>query len=524
MDEKKVVPSEEKAIDPRDLLEISSEHRLRSENLPFDIDVWYPSLERFTFPTKFVPLTRQEAIAIMNYQETRFNKRPKLTQKDVKVLEALEARLDQAITKWFPGGAFMRLCGRSPKDAEPLLRDEVWAKYQSELKSLQVNEGGEDGAEPSALTKLKAIAKVNYLGVTSGKGAMSLLLTSERVFTDLHDWIMWGEPDQVVLRKWEPELSLDYEFRGFVHKGRLNAISQYDHYAIYPYLLGMQQKIQDLIVACWSEVHPHVGPDSYVIDFAYLPKSDKVIVVEISPFLTCTGPAMFKWDKDGDLLRNGPLTFRLNTTVRPYLEELVQTNWELRWNEPVAKYWEFYSMAKPDEGNNGYFSQLWKMFTPEPTHKLFVYGTLREGYHWNSKFLSSSKKLCDARTVEKFPLVVGTSCVPYLLGDLPNVGHQIVGEVWEVDEMTLKNLDEYEGIGKGYYTRRTITVTSSTGGGTKKPIEAEVYFKTESSEDLRNSPYLEEYTLDFHRQNYKAIMHIMVKQQLYLGDLNWGHS
>lgn len=39
---------------------------------------------------------------------------------------------------------------------------------------------------------------------------MSLLLTSERVFTDLHDWIKWGEPDQVVLRKWEPELTLEY--------------------------------------------------------------------------------------------------------------------------------------------------------------------------------------------------------------------------------------------------------------------------------------------------------------------------
>lgn len=45
---------------------------------------------------------------------------------------------------------------------------------------------------------------------------MSLLLTSERVFADLHDWIKWGEPEQVVFRQWEPSLTLEYEFRGML--------------------------------------------------------------------------------------------------------------------------------------------------------------------------------------------------------------------------------------------------------------------------------------------------------------------
>lgn len=92
-------------------------------------------------------------------------------------------------------------------------------------------------------------------------------------------------------------------------------------------------------------------------------------------------------------------------------------------------------------------SQWWKSLTSagehDQHHLLFVYGTLREGYHWNSKFLSTSTKVCTAITVESFPLVVGQSYVPYLLGDLPGVGHPIVGEVWEVDNVTLQNLDEY---------------------------------------------------------------------------------
>jgi hypothetical protein len=45
--------------------------RLRSENLPYDIDVWYPSLASVTFRTEFLPLTRSEARAIVRYYHTR---------------------------------------------------------------------------------------------------------------------------------------------------------------------------------------------------------------------------------------------------------------------------------------------------------------------------------------------------------------------------------------------------------------------------------------------------------------------
>lgn len=89
---------------------------------------------------------------------------------------------------------------------------------------------------------------MNYLRVTSGAEAMSLLLTSERVFTDFHDWspfilialcficllfvcrLRYGEPDQLVLRRFEPEVTLDHEFRAYVSKGKVTAISQYDKF------------------------------------------------------------------------------------------------------------------------------------------------------------------------------------------------------------------------------------------------------------------------------------------------------
>jgi len=55
--------------------------------------------------------------------------------------------------------------------------------------------------EENANTKLMAISRVHIFKVTSGKEVMNLLLSSERVYTDLHDWIRYGEPEQICLRE-----------------------------------------------------------------------------------------------------------------------------------------------------------------------------------------------------------------------------------------------------------------------------------------------------------------------------------
>jgi len=106
------------------LLQIGSEHRLRSENLPFDIDVWYPALAQFTFPSHFLPLRRREARALRNYYSmvlhskvflmiihlaTRHEMRRKrdLNASDVKILKELEERIDATIKNEFSdSGAF----------------------------------------------------------------------------------------------------------------------------------------------------------------------------------------------------------------------------------------------------------------------------------------------------------------------------------------------------------------------------------------------------------------------------------
>ena len=34
------------------------------------------------------------------------------------------------------------------------------------------------------------------------------------------DWLKYGEPEQIVLREWEPNLVIEHEYRVFVWKGQ----------------------------------------------------------------------------------------------------------------------------------------------------------------------------------------------------------------------------------------------------------------------------------------------------------------
>ena len=69
----------------------------------------------------------------------------------------------------------------------------VMNRYHTALAKLH-----SEGHPDTPNTKLMAIATVSTLFVATGAEAMSLLLSSERVFTDLRDWSEFGEPEQIV--------------------------------------------------------------------------------------------------------------------------------------------------------------------------------------------------------------------------------------------------------------------------------------------------------------------------------------
>ena len=108
--------------------------------------------------------------------------------------------------------------------------------------------------------------------------------------------------------------------------------------------------------------------------------------------------------------------------------------------------------------------------------------------------------------------------MPYLLGDMCGSGEKVQGEVYRVTAQCLQNLDDYEGVSKGYYFRRKIII--ETGG---KQLEAYVYYISSPPEDIRHLPMLGEYTLDMHRNSYHPIKHIHIKQKNYFKTSStWG--
>lgn len=86
--------------------------------------------------------------------------------------------------------------------------------------------------------------------------------------------------------------------------------------------------------------------------------------------------------------------------------------------------------------------------------KVFVYGTLKKGYH-NHHHLGTSSFLGEAVTQNTYTL---TDCgFPYLIPD--SDGLPVVGEVYLVDDpAVLMSLDALEGVAYGHYEHHATEV------------------------------------------------------------------
>lgn len=98
--------------------------------------------------------------------------------------------------------------------------------------------------------------------------------------------------------------------------------------------------------------------------------------------------------------------------------------------------------------------------------KVFVYGTLKKNqpnHHWLQKNdKGHASFLCNGVTENQFPLLIATKYnVPFLI-DMPGKGQHVSGEIYEIDEMMLANLDELEDYPK-LYDRHIINVNGSDG-------------------------------------------------------------
>ena len=79
-------------------------------------------------------------------------------------------------------------------------------------------------------------------------------------------------------------------------------------------------------------------------------------------------------------------------------------------------------------------------------YQVFVYGTLKRGYPNDHVGMPRAGFIGHYRTAERYPLVIGGKWyTPYLINE-PGNGFQVAGEVYEVDEAVLAELDVLESV------------------------------------------------------------------------------
>ena len=183
------------------------------------------------------------------------------------------------------------------------------------------------------------IASCKGLCVKSGEEAIKLIIYSQRIFQDFKmGQLMIGEDEyktKLILREFNHNIDFEYEFRCFVFKNKITAITQYNSMIYLHKIVKNKQKIQEGMKRFWrkniAECMMENGISSYVMDLAMLKKENKenddnddekkgddefeFILIEMNPFCTNAGAMLFEWKEDVKILTNQPLEFRILENV-----------------------------------------------------------------------------------------------------------------------------------------------------------------------------------------------------------------
>ena len=97
-------------------------------------------------------------------------------------------------------------------------------------------------------------------------------------------------------------------------------------------------------------------------------------------------------------------------------------------------------------------------------HRIFVYGSLKEG-HCNFHVNQGRRVAGDFVTVERYALyILGDENLPWLVPAATD-GHFVVGQLFEVDDQTLANMDQLERIDEALWYRRVAIDVQARAGG-----------------------------------------------------------
>lgn len=118
-------------------------------------------------------------------------------------------------------------------------------------------------------------------------------------------------------------------------------------------------------------------------------------------------------------------------------------------------------------------------------HLIAVYGTLKKGHSNYYNYLTQSKYVGAAYTMDKYPLLI--EGLPFLLNK-PGVGENVEVDLFLINDATLRNVDGLEGHPDWYY-REKIEVCTSDG----TPLLASVYFNDREDTGVYHKTYTQQF-------------------------------
>ncbi|KAJ3050546.1 hypothetical protein HK097_008512 [Rhizophlyctis rosea] len=294
--------------------------------LDCNIEQWVHLLgPKLTFATEFVPLTPHHARLLMDayvwstaleneekvqaaalaYEDSGAKLEP-LNHFEDELFQTLGADIQAAMDK-MGGSSFVKTSSRSAKDSAS--RTGMFRHvYKSSLQRLISSKSLTKNDKMKALCE----AEMFSLRYRDASRVIRALTLSERIWQDMK--LALGHVDRwkenVVVRKWEEGLSVDMEFRTFVHNNKFTAISQYAYNLYSPRLPTHLAHIAKTLTSFFqTHLHPILSTNNFskcVVDLAIVGDlsvpDPKVMVIEINPFWETTDGALFSWTKERDLL------------------------------------------------------------------------------------------------------------------------------------------------------------------------------------------------------------------------------
>ena len=521
------------------------DHKYRHQNMSVDMDVWYPFLKSITFKTYFIPLKYREAEAILNFNYYRNKgKKDKFTKEDTKILRNLEKKIDYYFETHddLKNGAMFRLSGRSGKDMDYYDNKKIYALYQENLKR-KCKELGTD--ENDINTKYVSITTLmNRFKVNNGKDVLNVLLTSERLFLDLKDWLNHGGREQMILRKWDDSLCSDREFRAFIQNNELKAICQDERFALFKNMVENKDLYEKLINDYFkTALQPLMKIPNYIADFCIL-KNNEVKLIEFSPFLRCTSACLFRWDINYDemLHGNGKLTVREKECEN--LEYFV-TEWEAQQSKPSDPF-DNYFIEDEEKKNEGFidkaknfFSNLFgkkqnanninentikeedkitdtenKEIKKFENRKIFVVSVLKTGFYWSPKYITydgNENKVLGKGVLEDHTIYVDKNGFGWIL---EKKGKKCYGEIIDVEYEDFLDVEFFYGQKDTLMQEITVKVDD-------KDVKVYAYIVKEIFDNVKNEKdgekcEVEEYTLEMQNEKFNSMQHVINQQERYL--------